>query len=239
MKCMCSLLRAPQGDPKDLGWVVRSWMNLWSGKERCRIRRLFFTWLNIVLNILNILHLSLGLTPGVSVSHQAVLSHVLCCCQKFELRATDCVLQSIVPRTTCPREFWMWCLEGKLFNHAVHKLAITCGMTMYASQMMHTILRPVPCPLISSEALPFDFAVSQSGAYNQTYESNKSICELDIQTSRFQPRASFFVDYWSIGNKVAMKHWQDGHCYSAPRFRKAISLLGSGWIYSNPIRCGV
>ena len=42
MKCMCSLLRAPQGDPKDLGWVVRIWMKLWSGKERCRIRRLVF-----------------------------------------------------------------------------------------------------------------------------------------------------------------------------------------------------
>jgi len=39
--------------------------------------------------------------PGVSVSHRAVLSHVLCCCQKFHLRASDGVLQSIAPSLAC------------------------------------------------------------------------------------------------------------------------------------------
>ena len=104
----------------------------------------FFTWWNIsnildIFSSLNILYLSLGLTPGVSVSHQAVLSHVLCCCEKFELRATDCVLQSIVPRTAGPHEFWMSCLEGKLFNHG------WCAQNLQELVEWQQFFDPDPC----------------------------------------------------------------------------------------------
>lgn len=114
-------------------------------QKTCFFVCLFFsTWWNIlnisnIFSILNILYLSLGLTPGVSVSHQAVLSHVLCCCEKFELRATDCVLQSIVPRTAGPHEFWMWCLEGKLFNHG------WCAQNLQGLVEWQQFFNPDPC----------------------------------------------------------------------------------------------